>query len=211
MSDLSYKTKWNNVITLENWLSPNEYTCKIHFDIATDNGDEQNVAFERCKVLFDVIFNNSLLISIDNPLLPILKKKTSQKIITLPTEPLDLVIASMLYHKCNAICEGRLDIIQVDIKSSQGDNIWIHFDEDFAENSDLDKLELFQKINETPWWHRLDASHADWFEKTKAELKYHKHAVAWEKSLLWEQEDGNIDNKVSKWKPTIINGGKTQH
>ena len=210
MTDLSYKAKWKSVICLDNWLSPNDYSCKVHFDIETDNGDEQNIAFERCKVFFDTILHQSLIINIANPLLQILQKKTEQRIITIPNDPLDLVIGNVIYHKLNAITDGRISVQQVDIKSSQGDNIWIHFDQDFSENSNLCELELFKTINETPWWYRNDASHTDWFEHTKKEVKFHKHTVPWDKDLLWNQKDAKVE-RIQKWKPTIIDGGKTQH
>lgn len=210
MTDISFKTKWRSVITLEDYVNPNEYTAKIYMDINTDSGEEQNIAFERCKVFIDAILDNSFLISIDNPLLPFLKKKTKQKIVTLPTEPLDLVVASVLFHKLNAIVEDRLVITQVNLKSRQGEDVWIHYDQDFADNSSFFQPEIFKKLNEMPWWTRSDVSHSDWYEESKKEFKYHKHAVDWEKSLHWNQEDVKLD-KMPAWKPKIIDGGKTQH
>jgi hypothetical protein len=210
MTDLSYKVKWNSVIALEDYINPNKYTVKIHFDIVTDSGNEQNVAFELCEVFIKAILDNAILISLDNPLLPILKKKTKQRIVTLPTEPLDLVVAAMLYFKLNAITEERLIITQVDLKSDQGEDIWIHFDQDFAADSSLYQIEIFEKLNEMPWWTRSDVSHSDWFEENKKEIKFHKHSAEWDKTLLWDQDETKLE-KTPSWKPKIIDGGKTQH
>jgi hypothetical protein len=213
MTDLSYSCKWDSVIALDDWLGSNRYKCKVYFDIETDDGEQQNIAFERCKILMEAIFNQGLFISMTNPLLQILAKKTKQKIITLPTEPLDVILAAVLYHKLNAISEGRLNIHEVKISSIQGDNIWVHFDEDFANDFGSLDSEYYKAAKETPWWHRADPSTSDWFELSKKEMKFHFQKTKWEKSLLWDQEKTEKDSKTTaNWKPQVINGGKdTKH
>lgn len=211
MTDLSYEATWDSVICLEDWLSPNKYTAKIYFDIETDSGDHQNIAFERCKIFVETLMHNSLLINMDNPLVQTLHKTTKQKIITLPNEPLDVIIAAILYHKLNAISEGNMIINQIKIKSDQGDNVWVHFDEDFAMAFGSLENSMYEKINsEKPWWYRPDASSCDWFEIKKKEVKFHLHKVAWDKSLSWDTDE---DNKKSNllWKPHVIDGGKSKH
>jgi hypothetical protein len=212
MTDLSYVAEWNSIVALEDYLMPNNYRCELFFNVLTDDGDDQNVAFDRCKIMLEIIFADAMFINMFNPLLPPIKQNFKSKTITLPTEPLDLVIASLIYHKLNAICQDKLYIEKVTLSSTQGENITIHFDEEFAEESNIHLLDEFNKINEQPWWLRDDASHSDWIENLDEETKFHKHVVNWDEKLTEDGEQAKIDNKPNKkWKPTIIDGGKTQH
>ena len=213
MTDLSYDCTWDTIIVLDDWLGPNKYECKIYFDIETDDGDQQNIAFERCKIFLETIFHHGVFININNPLMSTLQKKTKQKIITLPTEPLDVIVAAVIFSKLNAICEGRINIVKVKIKSTQGDNIWIHFDEDFANDFGSLECDFYKSIkDEQPWWQRSDPSSGDWFEVNKKELKFHKQKTTWDKTLLWSSEKVVDEKKESRWKPQVIDGGKeTKH
>lgn len=209
MTDISAKFSWDSVIVLEDWVNPNRYECKVYFDIETDSGTEQNIAFERCQIFVDAVLQNSVIINLNNPLLPMFAKKTKQKMVTIPNEPLDVILAAVIFNKFNSICEGRLIINEVELSSSQGEHICIHFDHEFNEAFTQLDHEIFKQLNETAWWFREDASSSDWFEQTKKEIKFHKHKAEWEKDLSWEQKD--TDDKNAKWKPTVIHGGKTQH
>ena len=140
-----------------------------------------------------------------------LNKKTKQKIITLPNEPIDVIIAAVLYHKLNSITEGRLAIEKIKLCSNQGDNIYIHFDSQFAEDYGPLNCEYYDTVKEKPWWLRPDASVGDWFEvmTKQKELKFHFHKSSWDKTLEWEQAK---EVKLATWKPEVINGGKeTKH
>jgi hypothetical protein len=216
MTDLSYECSWNTSIALEDWIGPNRYNCKIYFDIETDDGEQQNIAFERCKIMVESVLEHAFVIGIDNPLLQVLAKKTKQKIITLPSEPIDVIMAAVLYTKLNAVSEGRLSIRKVKLSSSQGDNIFVHFDEDFAEDFGSLNCELYKTVDETPWWFRADPSVSDWFEIGKKEIKFHHHKCSWDKTLQWEKQNNDNKKKDTKksptWNPQVIDGGKeTKH
>jgi hypothetical protein len=211
MTDLSYECEFETVIVLDEYINPNKYKIKIYFDIETDNGDHQNTAFERIKIMLEAIFSNSMLINLNNPLLQILAKKTKQRIITLPTEPLDVIVAALLYSKLNAIVEGNLNIQQIDVCSSQADNICVHFDTDFAEDFQSLDCEYYKVTEQKPWWQRSDPSTGDWFEFGKKDTKFHLQKASWDKTLQWNNISAE-DAASPKWKPTVIHGGKeTKH
>lgn len=209
-NDLSYESAWTSTVVLDDWIMPNYYDCKVFFNITTDNGEHQNIAFSRMQTFLEHIMNQSLIIAMSNPLLPFFKKKTGQKIVTLPNEPLDLIITNVLFTKLNCICEDKLEIEQIDLRSIQGENVWIHYDKDFAEGSNLGKVEVIELLSEKPWWFRSDASYSDWIEEKTKSTQYNKHEIPWEKDLQWSNDKIKSTTK-NKWKPTIINGGKTQH
>lgn len=211
MTDLSFDCEFNTSIVLDEWITPNKYRCKVYFDVETDSGDNQNIAFERIKILMEAVFENSMIISMNNPLLQTLAKKTKQRIIALPTEPLDIIMAAIIYSKLNAIVEGNLSIQKIKLSSSQADNIWVHFDEDFAEIFGSLDSDLYKIADAKPWWTREDPATGDWFEFGKKETKFHFQKASWEKDLQWSSED-SIESKTSRWKPQVINGGKeTKH
>ena len=161
--------------------------------------------------MLEQIFNHALFININSPLIQTLSKKTKQKIITLPNEPIDVIVAAMIYHKLNAVCEGRLNIEKVKLCSKQGENIHIHFDSQFAEDFQSLTCEFYNTVNEKPWWDRPDPAVSDWFEISvkQKELKFHFHKCSWDKTLQWEQPK---EAKIKTWKPEVINGGKeTKH
>jgi hypothetical protein len=214
MTDLSYESSFDTTIVLEDWISPNRYHCKIYFDVETDDADHQNIAFDRIKIMLEGIFANSMLISMNNPLLPSLAKKTKQRMVTIPTEPLDVILASIIYRKLNAICEGKLSIQKVKISSSQADKIWVHYDSELAEVFDRLDNEMYNLIKETPWWDRPDPSCGDWFEYGKKDTKFHKQKASWDKELQWEPVKTTQleEPKKALWKPQVIDGGKeTKH
>lgn len=213
MTDLSYDCEFETVIVLDDWVTPNKYKLKVYFDVETDSGDHQNMAFERIKVMLEAIFAGSMIISMHNPLLQHFAKKTKQRIITLPSEPLDIIVAATVYQKLNAICEGNLSVQKVKISSSQADNIWVHFDTDFADTFQSLECELYKATDTTPWWERADPTTGDWFEIGKKDVKFHLQKASWDRTLQWENASEEDKNKPNpRWKPTVIDGGKeTKH
>jgi hypothetical protein len=211
MTDLSYECEFDTIIVLDNWINPNKYKIKVYFDVETDSGDHQNMAFDRIKIILEAILANSMIISINNPLLQWLAKKTKQRIVTLASEPLDIVVAATLFQKLSAVVEGKLTIHEVKICSTQADNIWVHFDSEFAEHFSSLDCELYKAADKLPWWQRSDPSTGDWFEINKKDVKLHLQKASWEKSLRWDYNEN--DNKpTSKWSPKVIDGGKeTKH
>jgi hypothetical protein len=209
-SDLSYECTFNSVIVLDNWISPNRYKCKVYFDVETEDGDHQNIAFERMKILLESVFEGAMFISINNPMLQTLAKKAKNRIICLPTEPIDVIMAAVIYSKLNAIVEDKLSVVKVKVSSSQADNIWVNYDEDFTLAFQLES-EFYKVTEQKPWWERSDPATGDWFEVGKKDIKFHFQKASWEKDLQWNT--AKTEDKTSpKWKPEVIKGGKeTKH
>lgn len=111
----------------------NQYHVTVKMMTSTDQGHEQNIAYDRVRFWIHDVLENSVLISQDNEKIPAYME-TGQRLITLPAEPLDQVIGIMLCCKLNAICEDRLIITDVELKSSCGeDMIYLHsFDENIG-------------------------------------------------------------------------------
>jgi hypothetical protein len=216
MADLTWTTGWESVLCYDDTLLPNQYTLTVDFNITTDNGDEQNIAFDRIKYLVDSVLQDAIFCSIDDEKTGYFQSNFKQKIVTFPVPPQDLAVASVLFAKIRSIVDGRLDIEAVKIQSSQGDNVSINFTEEFAEDGTmLDSHELIKAAGKTPWWYRDDCGTADFvsFNEASKELTFVVDVTGWEDTgLTWPSENEKKAKKdASNWNPTIIPGGKTHH
>ena len=221
MSDLTWKTSWENVVCYEDLLLPNQYHLKMFFDVATDDSDEQNVAFDRIKFFVDNVLQDSIFCEIEDPRIDFYMKTFKQKLVTFVQPPQDLTVVSHIFSKFSLITEGRLEIQRMELASRLGNDITVNFDQDFFEDSTiLFSHETIKDINKDPWWFRADCGSADFFrmdEETK-EVTFVTDVSGWDEAGLdWPEEKKSKKGKGKgtsfdkSWNPTIIPGGKTQH
>lgn len=112
----------------------NDYRIRVDWITATDDSHEQNIAYDRMKYwLFDVM-EHSVLIPQDHEKISLFQA-TGQRVITLPGDPVDAVIAMMLLAKFAAITEQRMTFTEVAVSSEQGGHVQhLHSaDEDFMQ------------------------------------------------------------------------------
>jgi hypothetical protein len=100
----------------------NDYRIRVDWITATDDAYEQNVAYDRIKYwLFDVM-EHSVMIPQDHALISAFRA-TGQRVITLPGDPIDAVIAMMLITKLSAITEQRMELTEIAVSSEQGGHV----------------------------------------------------------------------------------------
>jgi hypothetical protein len=100
----------------------NDYRVRVDWTTATDDSHEQNVAFERMKYwLFDVM-EHSVMMHQDHDKIALFQA-TGQRVITLPGDPIDAVIAMMLFAKFSAITEQRMEFTEIAVSSEQGGHV----------------------------------------------------------------------------------------
>lgn len=210
MTDLSWTTTWDSIVHMENGLATNQYTMTVYFDVTTEDADEQSIAFERIKFFVEEVLDTAIITNIDNPNNSWFMKNLKQRLLTMPGDPTDLLIAAALYSKFNTMVEGRLSIDKIELNSSLANNIKIHFTEEFAEESQgLLDHELVKEFNKTPWWQRKDSGSADYFTSDENDaILFVTDISSWDDVEL-EWSKSNDEEAESKWKPTIIPGGKT--
>lgn len=128
-------------IVWEDRVLCNDYRIRMDWTTATDDHHEQNIAFERVKYwLFDVL-EHSVLINQDHPKIAALQA-TGQKVIAMPGDPIDPVIAMMLFAKITAITEARMEFTEIAVSSDQGHHV------QYLQAADED-LTMFE---ESGWW-----------------------------------------------------------
>ena len=166
-------------------LEMNQYTIKLWMITQTFNSVEQNIAFLRAKHFVYTELENTIFINAED------SKCTDfvsagLDITTLPGDPADQLIGIMLFHKLNAIMEGRIGIVEVEI--SAGDAvIYLH-----GENETSDD------IIRPNWWASADLIHSDFVTAGTEKVLSIPQATSWrELGLAWadqptETETGNI-------------------
>jgi hypothetical protein len=119
----------------------NLYSIELKMVTATNNPTDQNIAYERIHYWIDSVLNDGVLIADDSELISAYRE-TGQRLITLPTDPVDQVIGFILFSKFNAITESRLIITDIEISSIHGDSmIYVH-----NENESINGFDY------TGWW-----------------------------------------------------------
>lgn len=119
----------------------NDFRVCVDWTTVTDEAREQNIAYERVKYwLFDVL-EHSILIN-ENSDRVALYQATGQRVIALPNDPIDAMIAIMLMTKFSAITEGRMEITEIALSSEQGGHV------QYLQAVDEDTMDF----SKSGWW-----------------------------------------------------------
>lgn len=117
---------WYSGMVYQGRFMVNHFNCELDLLTVSESASEQNIAYERMKYFMHRIMDDSILIANDDPMLDQFIE-TGARTIVLPDEPVDQIVAIMLYLKLNAIMENRLVVTQTETWSTQGDQTsYIH-------------------------------------------------------------------------------------
>jgi hypothetical protein len=222
---VNWQRDFVSLIITDSTLVPNNYDLRLHIEILAPDLLTQNVCFERIKFFTDYIIHGSAFIDHKHKEIKTLDKKfPGTNLIKMPCHVFDQAIGIMLFCKLQAICENHVSIKAVELSSEVGDNVSYVIEE----GQDLimfHKSKWFKQYKFLdPWWHRGDMATYDKVTSEKVEGKENK--VSWyqghmtwdEIGLGWKQAQNPIDKAVKKdsilkgpwkWKPVVIDGGKT--
>jgi hypothetical protein len=186
---LKYDMPFSAGVFYNDEMQINQYSLRLRMITNSTNPSHHNTAFERLKHFVYNEIDSAIFINSDQKDQAKRYVKAGLKVVTLPGDPVDQVIGIMLYHKLNAIMEGRIMIVETEISSAMGDSmIYLH-----SEN------ELTKDINKPAWWSSNDLVHAD-ANLTGVDKVVSMHqASAWrELDLAWEEtsEDDAHGNTV---------------
>ena len=99
----------------------NHYTVTLTMTVKSHDFYQQNIAYERMKYWMQEIMSDSILISEKDSKLKHFSALDTT-VIVLPQDPVDQLVGIMLYSKINAIMEDRIEIDELEIVSSRGDD-----------------------------------------------------------------------------------------
>lgn len=163
---------WTCCVSYDQGHVVNQYLLHLEFGNGTDDEQQQTTAYQRMKWWIHEVMQDSLLLNQQDELLPIYIS-TRQRVLAMPADPVDDVVALMLFYKLNAIVEQRLIIDRIKLSSDQGDNVW------YVHGNDEPLVEL----EATSWW--LDPSPA-WVDKDCMKFSNQSKVVELERRSSWE-------------------------
>ena len=225
MNGLKWESCFTPAVFLEQHICTVEYNAIINFNVEPEYPIyEHEVAIARCKFLLD-IFDSAVFISINNPFLPTLHKKTRSYLVTLPEEPIDCVIADTLLSKCIAISEGRLTFNHIEMRSSLGDDVILTtYVEDLIDHEYLAQNPIKTLLGDDAWWHKSDRNCSDILIPAKGKPptlrrlpnpEWDHVDLQWEEPMELEVQPHDFPKRepvpcigVPGWKPHVIVGGK---
>jgi hypothetical protein len=129
----------------------NGYRLTAYMVTNVKDAELTNIAFERMKYFIDEEIDSTIFISSKEQEACRLYTAAGIKITTMPNEPVDQIVGLMLFHKLNAIMEGRISVLETELSSHLGDNmIYLH-----SENENTQDVEI------PAWWLTPDLIHHD--------------------------------------------------
>jgi hypothetical protein len=162
-------------------LEMNQYTVKLWMITQSENALEQNIAFSRMKHFVHAQLDSTIFIDLSDV-------KTEEfiqsglDVTTMPGDPADQLIGIMLFHKLNAVMEGRILVVEAEI--SAGDAVvYLH-----GENETSESLE------QPDWWHSADLVHSDISTDPDNVVSLHPVAAWRDVGLEWPTENPDPDN-----------------
>lgn len=203
----SWPTKVKSIIFVDNMLIVNSYKIKVGFDTSSINPILHDIAFEKVQMFFEILMNNSIIISKTD--FNQMNLNYGNNYIELPDLLNDQTLGSVIFSKLSALVGEDLIIEYVKITSSLGKNICYTIDNDSPELHALlpDKEAWWdgKEIKSQPWWGRPDTATYDKLLEGDdiyiGDFDWNEH---FEEDL---KEAENMNTKASKFK--IIKGGKS--
>ena len=166
-------------------LEMNQFNIKLWMITQSSNPEEQNIAFRRAKHFIYSQLDSTIFVDSNDPKSAEFAK-LGLNVTTMPDEPADQLIGIMLFHKLNAIMEGRIDLIEVEI--SAGDAvIYLHSENETSEG-----------LLRPDWWSAADLTHNDVALPDSEKVLSIATSTAWrDLDLAWpdaepEEPTGNI-------------------
>ena len=220
--NLTWDTSWQGMALINDMLLPNTYHASISFQFNTPERDKQLVAFDRMEYLFSQVLSGSIIADVSNPLVSVLENTLDTMINTLPTDPLDETIASVLLSKLIAITEDHILFDGISLSSSLGDHIVNSVSiEDLPAYTFLYNNALTaHKKDYISWWHRSGIDPSDIMSEKDNVISIVSLKEDWDTvELGWVSSEEVVDEateikepakviNMHGWKPKIIAGGR---
>jgi len=146
---LQYEVDFTAGFFFNDMLRMNNYKIRLWMMTTTTDSESHNIAFERIKYFIGESLDSGVFINKDNQEQCKLLAAAGVKIITLPEEPVDQLVGIMLYCKLNAICEDRMIIGEVEVRSELGGEVTYMHGED----------EPIGPYDQAGWWNDANLVH----------------------------------------------------
>jgi hypothetical protein len=127
---IQYEVEFLAGVYSDNVLTLNKYSVGMSLITRTADKMEMNIAMERLKCFIFSEMSDTVFIHQDQRDRAELMLMMGMNITTLPDEPVDQIIGMMLYCKLNAVMEGRIAVVSVDLASEDSAGVVYMHDEE---------------------------------------------------------------------------------
>lgn len=110
----------------------NQYALSIGLITQCTDHAQYNIALQRIRAFVEGELDSTVFINQQNGEVAELMSLLGIDVTPLPADPIDQIIGMMLFYKLNAVADGRLSVVQLDIKSNLGGVWYQHDDQDPA-------------------------------------------------------------------------------
>jgi hypothetical protein len=213
---LNWRSDFLAICAYTDKIFPNHFDVELQMVTKTENPRHQNVAFERMKVVVTELFAHGIFVGHENDNLSPLIDIYPEKIVLLPEEAYDQVIAIALFCKINAVMENAITCTSVRISSHFGDHVWYQYESGDAMGP-FTVVAKGRKKNKTPWWHRSDLMTFD-ADGDITVTGWDELGLAWEdaeeEEVIEFRPDRSADvidmkkPRKTRFKAEVVDGGK---
>jgi hypothetical protein len=166
----------------------NTYDFLLSMLVETDIPKEHTMAMDRFDLFIKDAATNAVFINEDKHEEIEKYKEAGLKIITLPGEPFDQIVAMVLLLKLNAVMENRIKITDITISSLLGEGIRYPIVTETAENADM--------MLGDKWWHNSDMETTNQtvfkFEPENNIVKLFDDSIWAQYDLSWKDKPKNL-------------------
>jgi hypothetical protein len=146
---LQYVTAFNAGFWLEQQLVMSTYQIRIKLLTQTLDPADQNIALERVKHFLLSEIHSTVFVNQTEVECAEAFASLGLNVTTLPEDPVDQIVGIMLYHKLNAIMQGRMKVSELVLSSDAGDNVEFY-------HSQAEQTNLFAGPG---WWNDATTLH----------------------------------------------------
>jgi hypothetical protein len=166
----------------------NTYDFLLSMLVETDIPKEHTIAMDRFDLFIKDAATNAVFINEEKHEEIEKYKEAGLKIITLPGEPFDQIVAMVLLLKLNAIMENKIKITDITISSLLGEGIRYPIVTETAENADM--------MLGDKWWHNSDMETTNQtvfkFEPENNIVKLFDDSIWAQYDLSWKDKPKNL-------------------
>jgi hypothetical protein len=162
-------------------LEMNTYFIKLWMMTQSSSEQEQNIAFRRMKHFIYYELDSTVFIDLAEKEKYTELAQAGLNMTPLPGSASDQMIGIMLFHKLNAIMEGRITVVEVEISAGDG-VVYLH-----GENETSDDLD------QPDWWSLADLAHSDLVHNTENIVNLRPVTTWRDLELAWPETDTPTD------------------
>lgn len=202
---IAWKPSLNGILLLDSQLMPTIFDISIKMEVLSDDFNEQEIALNRIQTIVETIFGASIICEMDEIVVDF-PYTFSNNIVAIPGAPSDQILCGLTYTKLNAVADGKIRVVSVQLTSTRGNGIEYCFDAQTPVPVFLQPSDGF-----LAWWLRDDISTTDSFEIDKNVIHFPLEYPSWEDlELSWDQKSDIMSDNTEDT-GTVINFNSIKH